>query len=713
METDAAVSELVGTILLISLVVIAASIVAVAILSQPIPEDVPQLTAIAENQSQTVYLLHTGGDSLKENEIKTIVNGQNSPFSLEEDENWPWSAGKLLRVDYPGPGMPEYVQLIYTGGSTQTLILTTYFVPADVFGAPPTIPPTLPTSIPTTIVTTLPTTIPTPDNGGCSDIIANFNANPITGDIPLLVTFTDTSSSFDPITNRTWNFGDGNVTITSNPTISHAYTSVGSYTVTLFVANVCGNSNSTTIPNLIVTSCPPVTANFTGSPTSGEIPLTVLFTDTSVSGVPITSRTWNFGDGNITTTNSTTISHTYTSVGSYTVTLTVTNACGNSNSTTIPNFIVTYCPPVTASFTGSPTSGDIPLTVLFTDTSTSGVAITSRTWNFGDGNVTTTSNPTISHIYTTVGSFTVTLTATNGCGQTGTKSTPAFIVTSLACGTITGTKYNDLNANGQRDPGEPGLPGWTIEVYRKQGNNWIFVKNTTTTSDGTYILAGLQYQPAQQYLVKEIIQPGWVRSQPVNADYYNFIVLNPAQCSKTDIDFGNYLPPLRTTLMNTNRGGSIKGGGQVSFTIEEGSSSSNIQIGGMLYNFAVGDAVSLTVNGDSTNVEIDMNGNRISRFSFPDVSVHRNGAFMARGQVTDIWISEYSNIASSLSIVVPSMSPVWTRFVFDGNTLIDGQNGQRIELFNLYPKASNGFMRLEVTSSKTYYDGAATSYQLT
>jgi len=86
---------------------------------------------------------------------------------------------------------------------------------------------------------------------------------------------------------------------------------------------------------------------------------------------------------------------------------------------------------------------------------------------------------------------------------------------------------------------------------------------------------------------------------------------------------------------------------------------------------------------------------------------------MARGQVTDIWISEYSNIASSLSIVVPSMSPVWTRFVFDGNTLIDGQNGQRIELFNLYPKASNGFMRLEVTSSKTYYDGAATSYLLT
>jgi len=336
METDAAVSELVGTILLISLVVIAASIVAVAILSQPVPEDVPQLTAIAENQSQTVYLLHTGGDSLQENEIKTIVNGQDSPFSLDENENWPWSAGKLLKVDYPGQGMPEYVQLIYTGGSTQTLILTTYFVPADVLGAPPTIPPTLPTSIPTTIVTTIPTTIPTPDNGGCSDIIANFNANPITGDIPLLVTFTDTSSSFDPITNRTWNFGDGNVTITSNPTISHVYTSVGSYTVTLFVANVCGNSDTKIVPNFIST-CQPISPNFiVNNNQSCGVPFTVQFTDQS-SPTP-SSWLWRFGDGDTSTMQNP--SHIYQNAGLYSVTLQVTNNCGNIYITTKQNYII-------------------------------------------------------------------------------------------------------------------------------------------------------------------------------------------------------------------------------------------------------------------------------------------------------------------------------------------------------------------------------------
>lgn len=161
MKNDFAVSELIGAILLVSLVTLAASIIAVTVLSQPPPEDIPQITAIADNQSQTVYLLHTGGDSLRQNEIKTYVNGQDSPFSIANGENWPWTAGKTLKVEYPGSGMPEYIQLVYTGGSSQTLILTAYFVPSVITGAPTGLPTTSPTTIPTTIPTTLPTTVPT------------------------------------------------------------------------------------------------------------------------------------------------------------------------------------------------------------------------------------------------------------------------------------------------------------------------------------------------------------------------------------------------------------------------------------------------------------------------------------------------------------------------------------------------------------------------
>ncbi len=72
-----------------------------------------------------------------------------------------------------------------------------------------------------------------------------------------------------------------------------------------------------------------------------------------------------------------------------------------------------------ANFTGNPTSGTVPLTVAFTDTSTN--TPTSWSWTFGDSNSSTAQNP--SHQYTSTGSFTVALTATNSYGNnTNTKN---------------------------------------------------------------------------------------------------------------------------------------------------------------------------------------------------------------------------------------------------------------------------------------------------
>src|SRR6266542_3346158 len=76
-------------------------------------------------------------------------------------------------------------------------------------------------------------------------------------------------------------------------------------------------------------------------------------------------------------------------------------------------------PVVTADFTASPTSGNVPLTVQFTDQSTG--TITGRDWNFGDGSAhSSTQNP--SHTYTNAGNYTVTLTVTGGGGATSSKS---------------------------------------------------------------------------------------------------------------------------------------------------------------------------------------------------------------------------------------------------------------------------------------------------
>ena len=78
-----------------------------------------------------------------------------------------------------------------------------------------------------------------------------------------------------------------------------------------------------------------------------------------------------------------------------------------SGSTTTPT-------PPTAAFTATPTSGQAPLTVVFNDTSTGGP--TNWLWDFGDGQSSTTRNP--SHQYTADGTYTATLTASNTSGST-------------------------------------------------------------------------------------------------------------------------------------------------------------------------------------------------------------------------------------------------------------------------------------------------------
>ncbi len=170
----------------------------------------------------------------------------------------------------------------------------------------------------------------------------------------------------------------------------------------------CGVTPVTPTP----TPAAPVTAGFAFSPSQGDIPFTVQFTDTSTG--PVTSWSWLFHDG--ATSDLQNPSHTFSSVGWKTVSLTVTNASGGSDTFTCPGG---HCPkatanaPVKADFYGIPQSGSKPLTVQFTDTSTGPVNL--RLWQFGSGPNDTAQNPL--HIYTKNGTFTVTLTVKNSTGS--------------------------------------------------------------------------------------------------------------------------------------------------------------------------------------------------------------------------------------------------------------------------------------------------------
>ncbi len=157
----------------------------------------------------------------------------------------------------------------------------------------------------------------------------------------------------------------------------------------------------------------PPLADFSGSPTSGDYPLQVQFTDLSTNSP--TSWSWDFGDG-VGTSTAQNPSYTYQSAGTYTVSLTATNAYGSDIETKVDYITVTTPPqdPPVADFSGSPTSGAYPLQVQFTDLSTN--SPTSWSWDFGDGVGTSTAqNP--SYTYQGAGTYTVSLTATNAYGS--------------------------------------------------------------------------------------------------------------------------------------------------------------------------------------------------------------------------------------------------------------------------------------------------------
>jgi len=235
--------------------------------------------------------------------------------------------------------------------------------------------------------------------------VAGFSASPTSGTVPLNVNFTDLSTG--SITSYSWNFGDSGTSTAQNP--SHTYTSVGTYTVSLTVTGPGGNDTETQTNVITVNQVAAPVAGFGASPTSGTVPLNVNFTDGSTGS--ITSWSWTFGDGG--TSNAQNPSHNYTSAGTYTVSLTVTGPGGNDTDTQT-NLITASNPPApVASFNATPTSGDAPLNVAFSDTSTG--SITSWSWTFGDGGTSTSQSP--NHTYNTAGTYSVALTVTGPGGN--------------------------------------------------------------------------------------------------------------------------------------------------------------------------------------------------------------------------------------------------------------------------------------------------------
>ncbi len=239
--------------------------------------------------------------------------------------------------------------------------------------------------------------------------VANFTANVTSGCAPLTVTFTDQSTGNPTVWN--WEFSDGTLSSVQNPVVT--FSTPGTYSVKLVVVNSVGIAELEKINYITVFESP--IASFSTNISLGCAPATVIFTDHSTTPTgSITNWDWNFGDGATSTQQNP--SHSFNSPGFYSITLTVTSSNGCKKSATYDNYIRVLSGITTDFDYAFTTSCMAPITVNFQNQS-NGPGNVSYTWDFGNGQTSTSQNPTAT--YNIAGNFTVTLNTQSDLGCVG------------------------------------------------------------------------------------------------------------------------------------------------------------------------------------------------------------------------------------------------------------------------------------------------------
>lgn len=226
------------------------------------------------------------------------------------------------------------------------------------------------------------------------------------------------------------------------------------------------------------------TANFTASPLSvcAGVPVSFTSTSTANGGPAINQYSWNFGDGvSVTTQNPT---HVFTTAGTFTITLVVTNANGAVDSEIKANYI-TVLPAPSVGFNVTGIGCVVPLTVGFTNTSSSGANF-SYAWNFGNGQNANTQNPA-NVTYNSAGNFGVQLTVTNTTTGCVASYTDSIVVSNFQAGITAPAAGCVGTAISFQDNSTAGANAWNWS-FGGQGNSAQQNPSFTFNAAGTYTI---------------------------------------------------------------------------------------------------------------------------------------------------------------------------------------------------------------------------------
>lgn len=255
---------------------------------------------------------------------------------------------------------------------------------------------------------------------------SEFSANATEGFPPFPIQFTN--ASYTDVTDWYWVFGDGETSTDENPLHWYNVTignTITSYTVELNVTNASGYAweNKTDYIDAY-----PLNASFTANATTGLAPswANIAFTDLTDNGTA-TSWNWSFGDGDYSEDQNPV--HSYTSIGTYNVTLNASNAYSYDIEEKLDYITITAAPVPVAAFAADDTSGATPFTFTLTDATSNSPTAWNWYYNSGSGWVlfNTSQNPV--RTFTPLGTYSIKLVASNMYGSDDEEKTGYITVT--------------------------------------------------------------------------------------------------------------------------------------------------------------------------------------------------------------------------------------------------------------------------------------------
>ena len=119
------VSEVIGSFLLISIVVLAVAIIAMVLLSQTGPQEIPNVNFMVgtdRSNPPNLYLYHNGGDPLTVGDFSVLVDGVATNYHVMGGGSI-WSLGKTVNITLALNQVPKNVVLVYNRTGTNAVVL--------------------------------------------------------------------------------------------------------------------------------------------------------------------------------------------------------------------------------------------------------------------------------------------------------------------------------------------------------------------------------------------------------------------------------------------------------------------------------------------------------------------------------------------------------------------------------------------------------------